>query len=43
MTGAVVGLWRKTPEAITSIDVLTLTADTFSIGTTFVLYGIKAA
>jgi hypothetical protein len=43
MTGAVVGLWRKTPEAITSITVLTLTADTFSIGTTFVLYGIKAA
>ena len=43
MSGVICGLWRKTPEAITSITFLTLTADTFSIGTTFTLYGIKAA
>jgi hypothetical protein len=41
-TGVVSGLWRKTPEAITSITILTVTADTFSVGTTFTLYGIKA-
>jgi hypothetical protein len=39
---AVVGLWRKTPEAITSI---TLAPDStnFQTGSTFTLYGIAAA
>ena len=38
---ALVGLWRKTPEAINS---LTMTSSgNYAIGTTFTLYGIKAA
>ena len=38
---AVVGLWRKTPEAITSI---TLTStNNFAVGSTFSLYGIANA
>jgi hypothetical protein len=41
--GLVVGLWRATPAAITTIQFLTTTADTFTSGTTFTLYGIKAA
>jgi hypothetical protein len=36
-----VGLWRKTPEAITSIT-LAVVGDTFTTGSTFTLYGIKA-
>ena len=43
LVGAVVGLWRITPAAITSLSVLTTTADTFLTGTTFALYGIRAA
>jgi hypothetical protein len=39
---AVVGLWRKTPEAITSIT-LAPTSANFDTGSTFTLYGIKAA
>ena len=39
-TDALVGLWRKTPEAITSIVVTTGSANTFSVGCTFTLYGI---
>lgn len=40
-TSALVGLWRKTPEAVTS---LTLTSsNNFAIGSTFSLYGIAAA
>ena len=38
---AIVGLWRKTPEAITSIT-LSVISDTYAIGSTFSLYGIKA-
>jgi len=37
--GAIAGRWANT-SAITSINVLTTTADTYSIGTTFALYGI---
>lgn len=40
-TGAIVSLWRKTPETITSI---TLFSDSnLAVGSTFTLYGIKAA
>jgi hypothetical protein len=41
-TDAIVGLWRKTPEAITSIT-LTTSSSTYVNGSTFTLYGIKAA
>jgi hypothetical protein len=44
-TGAVemrVGLWRKTPEAITSVKVYNFDGNTFDTGTTFKLYGIQA-
>lgn len=40
---ASVGLWRATPAAITSIKIYTNGANTFNTGTTFTLYGIKAA
>lgn len=40
--GVIAGLWRST-SAITTIEFLTTTADTFAIGSTFTLYGIKAA
>jgi hypothetical protein len=40
-TEAIVGLWRKTPEAITSI-VLTMQTGNILVGSTFSLYGIKA-
>jgi hypothetical protein len=36
-------LWRKTPEAITSILLKNDTAQNFAVGSTFTLYGIKAA
>jgi hypothetical protein len=39
---AIVGTWRKTPEAINSIT-LFLSGDTFASGSTFTLHGIKAA
>ena len=38
-----VGLWRKTPEAITTILLRPSGGANFSIGSTFTLYGIKAA
>jgi hypothetical protein len=41
-TVAHVGLWRKTPEAITSVNLLAISG-TWSSGSTFTLYGIKAA
>lgn len=39
---AIVGLWRKTPEAITSIT-LNITPNNFASGTTITLYGIANA
>lgn len=39
---AIVGLWRKTPEAINRVDMV-LTTSSFVDGSTFTLYGIKAA
>ena len=36
-----IGLWRKTPEAITSITIYPHTGN-LSVGSTFSLYGIKA-
>jgi hypothetical protein len=41
-TDAVVGLWRATPQAITSI-LIKPSANSFDIGSTFTLYGIAAA
>jgi hypothetical protein len=40
--GAIVGVWRATPAAITSIKLYTSTAN-FGIGTVMSLYGIAAA
>ena len=40
---AIVGLWRKTPEAINTILISLSAGGTFAIGTTFSLYGIAAA
>jgi hypothetical protein len=39
---AIVNLWRST-SAISRIDILTGSSNTFSVGTTFTLYGIAAA
>ena len=39
---AIVGLWRKTPEAINRVDILP-ESGTINSGCTFTLYGIKAA
>lgn len=39
--GAIAGRWANT-AAITSVNVLTTTADTYAIGTTFSLYGVIA-
>ena len=38
---AIVGLWRKTPEAINTIAIR-CNGSTFTAGSTFTLYGIKA-
>ena len=40
---ATVNLWRKTPEAITSITIYSNNANTFDVGSTFNLYGIANA
>lgn len=42
-TTAIAGLWRKTPEAITSITLNMFAAQSYTTGSTFTLYGIKAA
>jgi hypothetical protein len=42
--GAIVGLWRATPAAITSITIIPLSGGSIiNTGSTFTLYGIKAA
>jgi len=40
---AIVGLWRKTPEAINSIKIYNSAAANFAAGSTFSLYGIQSA
>ena len=40
--GSTVGLWRKTPEAITTVT-FTVSSGYIVAGSTFTLYGIKAA
>ena len=42
-TEASTTLWRKTPEAITSINILHGGGQQYAIGSTFTLYRIKAA
>jgi len=43
-TDAVVVLWRKTPEAITSVTLMFINGtDNFGVGSIFSLYGIKGA
>lgn len=42
-TLAAVGLWRKTPEAITSISIDSNSAGNISANSVFTLYGIAAA
>lgn len=42
-TDAIVGLWRKTPEAITSIEFYNSNSSNWLSGSTFTLYGIKSA
>jgi len=42
-TLAYVNLWRKTPEAVNRIDIITSGGYTINTGSTFTLYGIKAA
>jgi hypothetical protein len=42
-TDGIVGTWRKTPEAITSVTLKLSNANTFATGSTFSLYGIVAA
>ena len=41
--GALVGLWRKTPEAINTIGLSLTGGDSFASGSVVTLYGIKAA
>jgi hypothetical protein len=41
-TGATVGLWRKTPEAISTILYTSTNGANFAVGSTFSLYGIRA-
>jgi hypothetical protein len=40
---AIVGLWKKAPEAINSITIKTVSGGNYSSTSTFTLYGIKAA
>ena len=42
VTSATVSLWRKTPEAVTSVKLYGLLGYNFNVGSTFSLYGIKS-
>jgi hypothetical protein len=42
-TAAIVGLWRKTPEAINAINLFNGASANFTTGSTFTLYGILKA
>jgi hypothetical protein len=42
-TDAIASVWQKAPEVINRIDVIVTNANVYAAGSTFSLYGIKAA